>query len=513
MLFNSYAFIFVFLPIVLGFFYVLQSTGRQSESLYFLVLSSLFFYGYWNPVYICLILASIAFNYLIGLNLIKLHRSVPLLTVGIIFNLLLLIYFKYANFLVDNLKFFFTLNLELKQVVLPLAISFFTFQQIAYLADAYSGKVNGYRFRDYALFVLFFPQLIAGPIVHHSDILPQFKKRSEGKININVLIGISCFSIGLFKKVVFADGIAPYSTMVFDAATAGAQLTFFEAWCGALAYSFQIYFDFSGYSDMAIGLARMFGIVLPANFASPYKATSIVEFWRRWHMTLSRFLRDYLYIPLGGNRFGELGRVRNLMLTMLLGGVWHGAGWTFALWGVLHGVYLVINHLVQKISVFQKFRNPILSWFLTMLSVVIAWVIFRAESIESAIAVLRGMVGLNGIAFPETYLLKLDRFFNAGSFLSQLGITFTETPCFQGITEVTALLFLLAVIVSWPNTQEVMSLWNPVLGLQDASDNYFGSYRYQLKLNIVWGFIIGIVFIAAIVTMQQASSEFLYFQF
>jgi len=227
--------------------------------------------------------------------------------------------------------------------VLPLGISFFTFQKIALLADAYEGKIQSLNFLDYALFVLFFPQLIAGPIVHHSEAMSQFQTRGPVQASV-IAMGLTIFAIGLANKVLLADSLAVYATPQFDAAAAGAPLSFLAAWSGALAYTLQLYFDFSGYTDMAIGAALLFGVRLPLNFNSPYKARNIIDFWRRWHMTLSRFLRDYLYIPLGGNRHGKLSRYLNLFITMLFGGLWHGAGWTFIFWGALHGFYLAINH-------------------------------------------------------------------------------------------------------------------------------------------------------------------------
>ena len=347
MLFNSYFFICIFLPITLIGFFFLGQRGHHRIAIGWLVGASLFFYGWWNPAYLVLILGSVFFNFSIGVllgNQEAVLSKKGLLVVGIGANLAALGYFKYANFFVNNFNVVIGSSFHLDTIILPLAISFFTFQQISYLADAYKGEIREYNFLHYSLFVTFFPQLIAGPIVHHKEMLPQFLQdgvyRPEYK---NVAIGITIFAIGLFKKVCLADGIAQYATPVFQAADAGVLVSFFEAWGGALAYTFQLYFDFSGYSDMAMGLAWMFGIQLPLNFNSPYKANNIIEFWGRWHMTLSRFFRDYLYIPLGGNKRGKIRQLWNLMITMLLAGLWHGAGWTFVLWGALHGIYLVVE--------------------------------------------------------------------------------------------------------------------------------------------------------------------------
>lgn len=340
MLFNTYEFILAFLPISVLAFYLIGKLIGNRAAVASLILASLFFYGWWNPAYLTLIGASILVNYGLGqrLRLANYHSRSAMksatLMAGIVINLGLLGYFKYMNFFVDTAADLFGTGFTLERIVLPLAISFFTFQQITYLVDTSRGLAEEYGFLHYTLFVTFFPQLIAGPIVHHSEMMPQFVRKDLCKFrHRNLAIGMSIFALGLFKKVIIADNVAVFGTPVFDAANAGVTLSFIEAWGGALAYTFQLYFDFSGYSDMALGLARMFGIRLPLNFNSPYKAVNIVEFWRRWHMTLSRFLRDYLYIQLGGNRKGVTRRHANLMATMLFGGLWHGAGWTYVAWG------------------------------------------------------------------------------------------------------------------------------------------------------------------------------------
>ena len=445
MLFNSAVFIFAFLPVTLFVFHVLGKYNFYNSAIIWLVFASLFFYGWWNPAYLFLILGSMLFNYGVGLSLSKTpHKGI--LALGVTANLALLGYFKYANFFVENLNALLQDSLHLETVILPLAISFFTFQQIAYLVDAYRGEAKEYRLLHYALFVTFFPQLIAGPIVHHKEMMPQFAKDFIGRINaMHLAIGVTVFAIGLFKKVVLADGIAVYATPIFSAAEAGVELTFFEAWGGALAYTLQLYFDFSGYSDMAIGLAAMFGIRLPLNFNSPYKATNIIDFWRRWHMTLSRFLRDYLYIPLGGNRKGPTRRNINIMLTMLLGGLWHGAGWTFVLWGGLHGLFLLINHAWRRLRPLSL-GGPIIttiSWGLTMAAVVIAWVPFRAETMTGTLSMLSAMGGVNGLSLSSE--LVFDGMFHNGLWIN------AHLPVL--------LIFLLGgIAVSMPNTHQFMNL-------------------------------------------------------
>ena len=303
MLFNSIEFILFFLPITLIIFFTIGILEYQRLAVLWLVSASLFFYGWWNPSYLWLLIFSMVFNYRMGVFLSAGKKSKALLAAGIAVNLGFMAYFKYTNFIVDNINLLVGGSYNVSYIILPLAISFFTFQQIAYLVDAYRNETREYSFLHYSLFVTFFPQLIAGPIVHHKEMLPQFEKRATYSLNLlNINKGLTIFIIGLFKKVVLADSIADYATPVFDAADAGLTISFFEAWGGAFAYSLQLYFDFSGYADMAIGIAFLFGISLPLNFSSPYKSKSIIDFWRRWHMTLSRFLKDYLYIPLGGSR-------------------------------------------------------------------------------------------------------------------------------------------------------------------------------------------------------------------
>ena len=388
MLFNSYIFIFAFLPVTFFVYFYLNKIGRVRLARLFLVLSSLFFYSWWNLKYLPIILVSMLFNYYAGLALTKLpaSRKKYLLFLGISFNLGLLIYFKYRDFLVENLNRIADTQIALAHLALPLAISFFTFQQIAYLVDSYRGETREYDLLNYANFVTFFPQLIAGPIVHHKEMMPQFASSENKHIRFeNIAKGVFIFSIGLFKKVVIADTFAQWASAGFDHAQ---SLTMAEAWVTSLSYTFQLYFDFSGYTDMAIGAALLFNIRLPINFDSPYKATSIRDFWRRWHITLSRFLKAYIYIPLGGNRKGELRTYGNLMITFLLGGIWHGAGWTFLFWGFLHGVALVIQRVWEKTGIRL---HTLVAWFITFNFINIAWVFFRAKEWEDAVKVLKGM--------------------------------------------------------------------------------------------------------------------------
>lgn len=415
MLFNSYAFIFVYLPVVFAGMFVLGHYSRTGAAAW-LAVASLVFYGLWDARFVVLLLASIVFNYAIAARIDVARRGgSPIggpkgwLIIGLAVNLATLGYFKYANFFLTVGAGAMGLPWTGLQIVLPLGISFFTFTQIAFLVDVYRGVAREYRFVHYLLFITYFPHLIAGPVIHHKQMMPQFADVKTYRIDLqNVAVGITIFVLGLAKKVLIADELAGYVTSVFDAAGSGQALTIFEAWVGALGYTFQLYFDFSGYCDMAIGLSLMFNIRLPMNFNSPYKSLNIIEFWRRWHITLSTFLRDYLYFPLGGNRHGTSRRYINLMLTMLLGGLWHGAGWTFVLWGGLHGLYLVINHAWRALCAYWGWNWTSISWkllsgALTFLCVVVAWVFFRADNVTAALTVLDAMRG-NAAGVPAAWV-------------------------------------------------------------------------------------------------------------
>ncbi len=404
--------------------------------------------------------------------------------------------------------------MHLSLIVLPLAISFFTFQQIAYLVDAYKGELTNNGFVSYCLFVTFFPQLIAGPIVHNKEMLPQFKKGGSSRFKVDdISIGSTIFLIGLFKKTVFADNVAAYATPVFKLADSGGELMFLEAWIGAISYSLQLYFDFSGYADMAIGAGRMFGIYLPANFDSPYKATNIIDFWKKWHMTLSRFLRDYVYIAMGGNRKGNTRRAINLFLTMLIGGLWHGAGWTFVVWGGIHGVLLLVNHswrvLYGKanftIKLPQRFFS-LMSFSLTIFIVVIAWVFFRAESLDGANNMLKTMFGMNGIVLPhQLQSILYDPYFisfSSGAF-----------GTIAGISAMMWIFVLSAIVFIAPNTQQIMENYKPTYEYL-ISDKKCRPTRYSWRPNLLFAIIMAIVSVISISFVFMAErSEFLYFQF
>ncbi len=478
MLFNSYPFIFLFLPVVLLGYFAFGRTGNLAPVIW-LALASLAFYSVSNWQFVLLLLASVAFNYLIGLLLISQRlRAVPRLAVlaaGVSCDLLVLGWFKYAGFLAANLNALFSTALTVN-ILLPVGISFYTFTQIAFLVDAYRGKVAHYALPHYALFVTYFPHLIAGPILHHKDMIPQFEAAESQRPNAHlILCGLIIFGIGLFKKTALADGIQPLVSLAFGPATP----SFDQAWIGALAYTFQLYFDFSGYSDMAIGISLMFGIFLPLNFNSPYKARNIIDFWRRWHMTLSQFLRDYLYIPLGGNRHGRALRYLNLMITMLLGGLWHGAAWTFVAWGALHGVYLCINHAWANYGPpvaprFARLAN-IAAFILTFLSVVVAWVFFRADSMASALFVLSRMADPAQIAFGRGEMAN-------GVFI------------------------MVYAAIAWfaPNTQEIMGY--------DHQNRRVGEALRAWQKRPAFIYLTAAVLAFGILGIQQ-HSEFIYFRF
>jgi len=486
LLFNTYEFIFIFLPFTFFVYFYLNHIRLTNASNGFLVFSSLFFYSWWNISYLPIILTSMLFNYIIG-NILtgknKKNRKV-ILFFGVLSNLSLLGYFKYTDFLIENFNFVFSSNIELLHLLLPLAISFFTFQQIAYLVDSYRHETKEYDFLNYALFVTFFPQLIAGPIVHHKEMMPQFSKLKNKLINYqNISLGLFIFSIGLFKKTAIADTFATWANIGFDKTP---SLSFFEAWATSLSYTFQLYFDFSGYTDMAIGLALLFNIKLPTNFNSPYKATNIQDFWRRWHMTLSRFLKDYIYIPLGGNRKGNLKTFINLMATFLLGGIWHGAGWTFVFWGFLHGLALVIQKLWNS---FGLKMSSWIAWLLTFNFVNLAWVFFRAKEWDDALKVLSGMFGLNGIVFTknhEKYLSFLANFdfITYGDITKNIG---------DGSMVLNFILGAFFIVLFMKNSQTVMA-----------------NFRYKTYQAF---FVVISIYLLHFLSLTSVQSQFLYFNF
>ena len=519
MLFNSLEFMFLFLPATfIGFFAF--GGWRRDVAAAWLALASLVFYSWWSPIYVLLLLISIGCNYFFGMRIAhSAHRKRAWLIVAIALNLLALCYFKYANFFIENTGTLLGADWKIAEVILPLGISFFTFTQIAFLADTYQGKAREYNLIHYMLFVSYFPHLIAGPVLHHKQMMPQFGMPETYRISSsNIAIGLTIFAIGLFKKVILADGIAVYATPVFSAAEHGKILTIIEAWGGALCYTFQLYFDFSGYSDMAIGLSRLFNIKLPLNFNSPYKAANIVDFWRRWHMTLSNFLRDYLYIALGGNRYGVIRRYVNLEITMLLGGLWHGAGWTFVIWGGLHGIYLVINHLwrgmrrnVGADSGASGFGR-ILGIAITFAAVVVGWVFFRSANLSTANSIIQSMFGFHGVMLPSALRGALGPDGQAN--LAALGITFGDVGgLFKRPFETFWIVGSMAFVWLLPNTQEIMGGYRPAW-TDDEKTQAVPQRKTLLtwKPRACWAIATGITLAWGILAISRVS-EFLYFQF
>src|ERR1700722_1584761 len=508
MLFSSYTFLFQSLPAtVLAF----AAARRHSPRAGIMVLAgaSLFFYGAWRPVYLLLLIASIAVNFSLGLRMEDPLRRRAVGTFGVVLNLALLGYFKYTNFILDSLNALTGAPLPFVNIILPLGISFFTFQQIAYLVDVMRGAKVERDIVSYTLFVSFFPHLIAGPLVHHAEMIPQFKRGRSGRSAVLAARGLAIFAAGLFKKVVIADNLAQFVSPVFAHLDAGGGVTTPWAWLATLAYSMQIYFDFSGYSDMAVGLALLFGIRLPVNFRSPYQALSIVEFWRRWHITLSRFLRDYLYIPLGGNRVGEQRRYINLMVTMLLGGLWHGAGWNFLVWGGLHGACLSINHLWRewrggdaRASATEPAATGLatgfakgLSWAITFFAVVIGWVFFRARTMAGAWQMLGSLFGLeagSSAYAPPGILRLMDRPVLGGE---------SRLLLFRG----GAVALALAVALFLPNVPQLF-------GYREYRHAPEPATWLRWRPNAAWALVTALAVAISLFGMWQRL-EFLYFQF
>ena len=503
MLFNSYIFIFGFLPPVLLIYWGLHRIGKTQAALSFLVPVSFIFYAYWNPPFVFLLAGSILFNFISGKCIVAGQWRKTVLIAAIMVNLGLLAWFKYALLIAGLVNTATGTNLNPGNIFLPLGISFFTFHQITYLADIYKGKITPANLRDYALYVGFFPQLIAGPIVRAWEIVPQIERfTGHQKFWRNMAIGTGLFVTGLFKKTVIADNLAFYATPVFIHAREAKPVTFFDGWSGALAYTFQLYFDFSGYSDMALGLGLMLGFVLPINFLSPYKSTSIIEFWRRWHITMSRFFRDYLYIPLGGNRVSGQRQIFNLALTMFLVGLWHGAGWTFAVWGLMQGFYLAINHIFtvcrQKympLADISRWPYKITAHILTMIAVIFGWVLFRAENFEASMQIYKAMAGTNGIALPAR-LFKGIEWIGTDGWL-RAGAVGEKWICTSSLA------------ITWIAAAYILCLTLP------ASVEYFclsEGKGIKFTFNKKTAFVLALMGIMALFSMQHIS-EFLYFQF
>lgn len=418
MLFNSYIFVFLFLPLCLAGYFILNHTGRPRAALAFLFGMSLWFYGFFNPSYLLVICSSIAVNYLFYMLSKRYKRTNAgkwLCALAVFINLAVLFGFKYFDFFISNINAIFKTEFLLKNILLPLGISFFTFQQISFVVDAFRGDVPDYDFISYACFVSFFPQLVAGPIVTHDELVPQLMDERNKKFCYdNFAAGLFIFAIGLSKKVLIADTLGTVVDHCFAAVGdyRFEQINTASAWISGTAFTLQLYFDFSGYSDMAIGLGRMFNVKIPQNFNSPYKAVNIVDFWKRWHLTLTRFFTKYVYIPLGGNRRGTGRTYVNIMLVFFLSGLWHGANYTFIVWGLLHGIG---NCLTRMTRSFWERIPRFFGWLFTFLYVVFAYVFFRADSVKDGLYIIAKMLSfspgpvhqdvLNSFSRPELNVL------------------------------------------------------------------------------------------------------------
>lgn len=528
MLFNSLQFIFIFLPAVLIGVLIVGRHIYPNAGAAFLAISSIVFYSVWNYHFLWLLCASICFNFLgakkLSSALSQSDRRARILLIALLLaNITLLAYFKYLNFFASTLASALNVPYKRRDITLPIGISFFTFTQIAYLVDIYKRKASTAGVSQYALFVTYFPHLIAGPILHHQQMIPQFSRPSTFTLNSkNLAAGFSIFVLALAKKLFLADRFAVFASPVFEAAESGAHLTLVEAWVGALSYTLQLYFDFSAYSEMALGLSLMLNIRLPLNFQSPYKSANIIEFWRRWHMTLSAFLRDYVYIPLGGNRKGSFRRYVNLMATMLVGGLWHGAGWTFVFWGGLHGAYLGLNHTWRNLSIRLNIETrsrayTIFSRALTFVAVVFAWVFFRAQSFKGAMAMIRGMSWQNGVSLG---LSQEAAFHGLATRAPQLGIKFAglmpETNADLG-SALTLLAAGLAIVWLCPSIPDLFARFDPSwdqLHEREAGMRGAPPARFEWRLLPASAFVVGALFFFCVANLLVGrSTEFLYFQF
>ena len=500
MLFNSYIFVFLFLPVTYLGYRLAQLMRHADASVYWLTACSFFFYSWWNPSYLALIVSSILFNYLVG-ERIAAHAQTNsgrwLLALGIAVNLLCLGYFKYANFLLDNLNALLGTHYSANGILLPLAISFFTFQQIAYLVDRWHRPEAVYHFKHYCLFVTFFPHLLAGPILRHHDIIPQFQQTPpQRNHSLHLVIGLTAISFGLFKKIIFADSLAYYSAQIFQRVHAGEAVPMLDAWIGAISFTLQIYFDFSAYSDIACGAAILFGVRLPQNFASPYRANSVIQFWQRWNMTLTAFINSHVYTPLVRlkREFSSNFSLLCIFITMVLVGLWHGGSWTCILFGVMQGAALVANHLWQRC----KLKMPaVLGTTLMLLWWNFSLVLFRSANLHDSVALLASLFDLSSWSWQHTLHQSV-----INDFCRLLN---WDIPSLWRLLPI--LLFLMAWVLYLPNLQQIMqaaSLTPTALPNQPS--------RWHWHANTHWGVLTALALTAAVMGLHE-TGEFIYFQF
>ena len=542
MLFNSYQFLFAFLPIALVGFFALGTVSRM-WALRWIIFVSLFFYAWWRPLNVLLIAPSILINFALARTLQRLSEdekrrrtSRLVLLLGIAFNIAFLGYFKYIDFGRSTINDIFSTNLVLTHIILPLGISFITFQKIAFLVDVHAKRVRQFTLQDYALFVLFFPQLIAGPIVHYREMMPQFNGASCRFNTENFAVGLTLLSFGLFKKVVLADHMATVITPIYNEAASGNEVSLLLAWAAAVGFTLQIYFDFSGYSDMALGLARFFGIRLPQNFYSPLKASSIIDFWLRWHITLTRFLTAYIYNPLtlwltrrrlANGRPGLAGTnttigtfasllMLPILLTMFVSGLWHGAGYGFIIWGLLHGFYLTTNHAWRLIRPklwsdkpsYERFMKP-LGWLLTFTSVAAAMVFFRSPTLASAIDLMNGLIGQNGAALPQAVYDHLG-----AGWLQRIGVVSVPPELWSSHEFGRMVMWIfgpMLIALICPNTLQILARYEPALGVKPPPTT-FASRLTEWRPSLPWAIGMSTVTASAIFFLG-GHGEFLYWQF
>ena len=532
MLFNSTNFLFIFLPATLVGYYIFSAFSRFF-AITWLVIVSILFYGYLSLSSLPVMLVSILVNYWFSLRIrssLKSQRKL-ILIIGITANIIALCYFKYANILIQGfnllIEYLQKSNINLIELALPLGISFFTFTQIAYLFDVYQGKIRQSTLPNYFLFVTFFPHLIAGPIIHHKQFMPQIEGKVIFRPNCKkISIGITILTLGLSKKLFLADNLKIYADTMFNSVAIGVEPNLLASWLGTAAFTFQLYFDFSGYSDMALGISLLFGIILPINFNGPFRATNIIDFWKRWHITLTKYFNEYLYTPVAikMSRFG-LGKgliietfcmiIIPLMITMIVIGAWHGANMTFILFGLMHGLFLVLNHIWRKIKIWKKISNKnnsfytpynILSWILTFISVNISFAIFRADNLDIALVIYKGLLGINGVLLPNK-LIDLLSLPDENRVVTNIWQVWDGPDPVKLITYLAACFF---IIYALPNTLYLME------NLKIASDRVKSIYnnrnfitcKESLIAMLLTGLLLGLAF-----SQLNNSNEFLYFQF
>jgi alginate O-acetyltransferase complex protein AlgI len=513
MLFNTFNF-FIFIFFLLVFFNFIKIFCSKNNFILnlILLLFSFFFYCWWSINFAFILILNVTLNYYFAKFSFK-YKNNKILILGVILNLFFLGYFKYKNFFLENLIYLFSFELVVREVILPLGISFFTFKNIYFLLE--NQKINltkQYSLIHYLTYIIFFPHLISGPLSKPSEILPQLKFNLNKNNLENLIIGSIIFFIGLFKKTILADTFQIYTTEIFSIKNENYTISFIEAWLAIISYTFQIYFDFSGYTDMATGLARMFGVIFPINFFSPYKATSIIEFWRKWHISFSNFLKEVIYIPLGGNRKGQLNTYFFILITMGVGGLWHGASWNFIAWGIFNGLLIILNHLIRKQLILNKNVNCALALFkrlFVFFIINISWIFFSATDPILILNFLKGAFGLNGLYLPDNLAIYIEKNF-LGEFINFKNIYY------YGKSQIFMILLGFIIVFLLPNTFQITENFNPVLNVKQIRNNFkievYKGY-FKFKYNIINGILYSLITLLAILAISDTSKEFIYYQF